>query len=90
MSEHRMVKLEHLLGIYKVGSGDWSWQDEYEELYERSYQHQLTDDIRKNGIKEPVLLGNDGRIWDGHHRICAAMHLGITEIPIEFSGEPDE
>lgn len=90
MNNHRMVKLEHLLGIYKVGSGDWLWQEEYEDLYKTQHQINLTESIRLKGIKEPVLLGSDGRIWDGHHRICAALHLGITEIPIQFSGETDE
>lgn len=90
MNKRRMVQLEHLLGIYKVGSGDWSWQEECEDLYETQHQINLTESIRLKGIKEPVLLGSDGRIWDGHHRICAALHLGITEIPIKFSGENNE
>lgn len=48
------------------------------------YQKMLEDEIRKSGrIDSPVLLGNDGRIWDGHHRIVAARRLGIADIPVE-------
>lgn len=86
MSESiQTVRLDHLLGVYRVGSGDWSWQDEYEILYESDHQHQLTKQIRENGITEPILLGDDGRVWDGHHRICAAMHIGIDSIPVEWA-----
>ena len=81
----RTVRLDHLIGVYAVGSGDWSWQEEYAKLYERDYQRALTEQIRVNGITEPILLGNDGRVWDGHHRICAAMHIGIDSVPVEFS-----
>lgn len=80
----REVRLDHLLGTFTVGSGDWAWQDEYDKLYERDYQRQLTEKIRVNGITEPILLGSDGRVWDGHHRICAAMHLGLDTVPVEF------
>lgn len=79
------VRLDHLLGVYRVGSSDWSWQDEYDILYESDYQRQLTDQIRENGITEPIMLGNDGRVWDGHHRVCAAMHIGIDSIPVEWA-----
>jgi hypothetical protein len=29
---------------------------------------------------DPISLGNDGRVWDGHHRIVAAMQRGITKV----------
>ena len=83
----REVRLDHLLGTFTVGSGDWAWQEEYDKLYERDYQRQLTEKIRVNGITAPILLGSDGRVWDGHHRICAAMHLGLDTVPVEWSSE---
>src|SRR5690606_22968569 len=43
--------------------------------------------IREEGIREPILLGTDGRVWDGHHRITVAMHLGLESVPVEFAGE---
>jgi ParB-like chromosome segregation protein Spo0J len=45
--------------------------------------------IEKTGIREPILLGNDGRVWDGHHRITAAHQLGIEEVPIKHVGGND-
>jgi hypothetical protein len=48
------------------------------------YQRKLEDHLRTVGeITQPVCLGPDGRVWDGHHRIVAARRLGFTEIPIE-------
>lgn len=81
------LRLDHLLGIFRVGSGDWSWQEEHDQLYARPYQVALTEKIAQEGIREPVLLGSDGRVWDGHHRICAAMHLGLDAVPVEWASE---
>lgn len=44
---------------------------------------ELATSIQAEGIREPVLLGNDGRVWDGHHRIVVAMRLGIESVPVE-------
>ena len=81
-----VLRLDHLLGVFRVGSGDWSWREEHDLLYARPWQAALTQQIATEGIREPVLLGNDGRIWDGHHRICAAMHLGLDVVPVEWAG----
>lgn len=81
-----MMRLDHLLAVFRVGSGDWSWQEEYDDLYTQPWQTMLTEQIATEGIREPVLLGSDGRIWDGHHRICAAMRLGLDVVPVEWSG----
>lgn len=47
------------------------------------YQLSLEEHIRVHGITQGVLLGNDGRLWDGHHRVVAARRLHIDQIPIE-------
>ena len=48
------------------------------------YQKQLEDHLRRVGrVVQPVCLGDDGRIWDGHHRIVAAHRLGFETIPVE-------
>jgi N6-adenosine-specific RNA methylase IME4 len=39
----------------------------------------LKDDIKKNGMLEPVWLSSDGRIIDGRHRYRAADELGQRE-----------
>lgn len=48
------------------------------------YQRRLEAYLRDVGaIEQPVCLGGDGRVWDGHHRIVAAIRLGFNEIPVE-------
>lgn len=47
---------------------------------------ELIEDIRKNGIKEPIKYVNyngEKFIVDGHHRLYAARMLGLDNIPIE-------
>lgn len=46
----------------------------------------LTEDIRTNGIREPMILlyGQDDRkavIGEGNHRLAAAERLGMEEVP---------
>lgn len=85
----RTIRLDHLQGVYRVGSFEWSWQEEYDDLMSRDATKMaaLIDSIRAEGIREPILLGDDGRVWDGHHRICAAMHIGLDSVPVEWSSE---
>lgn len=86
------MMLSALLTAWAPGSYDdrWTWDDEREWLW-HCHREQMADliaDISANGIKEPVLLGDDGRVWDGHHRICAAMELGLDEVPIVHHQRP--
>lgn len=61
----------------------WLWQNQSDRMWH------LSESIRRAGIQEPILVGNDGRVWDGHHRVCVAMYLKLTHIPVVFSGEED-
>lgn len=48
------------------------------------YQRDLEAWLRERGeVPQPVLLGPDGRVWDGHHRIVAARRLGFAWVPLE-------
>lgn len=48
------------------------------------YQLMLEEYLRSVGrVEQGVCLGNDGRVWDGHHRIVAARRLGFPDIPLE-------
>jgi len=63
----------------------WSWADEILDLRSRGELHLLAAEIlRDGGIKEPVLLGGDGRVWDGQRRILCAYTKGIRVIPCVF------
>lgn len=47
---------------------------------------ELKDDIRKNGVLEPIVF-LDGAILDGRNRYMAARDLGIEYPRVEFDGE---
>lgn len=52
----------------------------------RNYQEDLTAHVEEHGVGfkdddefNMITLGPDGRVWDGHHRICAAIHLDLLD-----------
>lgn len=60
------------------------WQEEFDWLRQEHGERldALAASVRKVGILEPILLGTDGRVWDGHHRLCVAYDLGLTSVPV--------
>lgn len=56
---------------------EWLWTDDRERMLA------LMDLVLKEGFQEPILLGNDGRLWDGHHRIAVALALQIP-VPVKM------
>ena len=83
------LALETIFTDWRDGD-EHGWETEFDWL-EANHAEQmavLVESIREHGIREPVLLGGDGRVWDGHHRICAARSLGLSMIPVEFVGIP--
>jgi hypothetical protein len=94
--------LEELLTNYLPGYRDieWTWEDEEQDISIRiclccghrgHYQRQLESHIEKHGLGGMgICLGEDGLVWDGHHRIIAAKHLGISIIPLESRANADE
>lgn len=82
------MRLSDLLRDYSDGDGH-GWDVEFAYL-RRDHASRIDDlarDVLLNGIREPVLLGDDGRVWDGHHRLCVADELGIVDIPTITSKE---
>lgn len=81
--------LERLLREYRPGScgDDWTWQDECDRLWSEPVHVTICDrlatSMQSEGQWDPVCLGNDGRVWDGHHRIVVAMTLGIDKVLVE-------
>ncbi|MDI6591398.1 MAG: ParB N-terminal domain-containing protein [Patescibacteria group bacterium] len=47
---------------------------------ERNYQ-KIKASVKKEGIKDPIIVTNSGLILDGHHRWRIAIELGLREIP---------
>jgi len=53
------------------------------------YYEKLKNDIRKNGIQEPIILqyyfkDNVINLKEGHHRLKIANELGIDRIPVKI------
>lgn len=91
-TERTEMSLVQLMNEFRPGSyaPPWDWQDEFDDLLPSLLdgpKRELLADIEKHGVNTPVLLGDDGRIWDGHHRISAAVHLGHESIPVEYAKE---
>jgi hypothetical protein len=79
------------LAQVRVGSHDppWSWQDEFDQLVANLvdpvwWKPGLFEELRRDGQREPVQVGPDGRCWDGHHRVVAAMYLGWAAVLVEY------
>lgn len=72
----KYMRLATIMQDYSPGD-EWDWIHEIAWL---SWHHHgrllsLVYDIKTNGIREPILLGDDGRVWDGHHRVAAVFRL---------------
>lgn len=72
-----------------------AWDGEYQNISMRPYFARLIEWMRgqyypaieASGIAaEPITLGGDGRVHNGHHRILGAYILGWPEIAVEFVG----
>jgi hypothetical protein len=79
-----------ILRHYRDGD-EYGWDTEFDMLRsehgERLYEIART--AHRDGIREPILLGNDGRVWDGHHRLCVAVDFGIVRVPVDRAGGND-
>jgi ParB-like chromosome segregation protein Spo0J len=71
---------------WKPGSHEpsWTWTNEIDEQVNRSEMNEMLRSVKEEGVKDPVLLGSDGRVWDGHYRIIAAMLLHRS-VPVEYA-----
>ena len=70
----------------------WTWQDEAQNVVTRMclccgrpghYQQVLEAHIAANGMEGMGVYLKEGFVGDGHHRVVAAMNLGIDRIPVE-------
>lgn len=76
-------------------SDNWTWADEYAELIDHPVTAAVHKRVDNEGIDfadkfAPVLLGSDGRVWDGHHRIVIAIKLGLASLMVETAGGSDD
>jgi len=70
----------------------WTWADEDRNTRTRQclccgrpghYQETLEAHIAAHGVAGLGILVKDGYVEDGHHRVVAALRLGIAILPIE-------
>src|ERR1700733_14887339 len=54
-------------------------------LMDENELKRLTEDIRKNGQREPIKL-YEGKILDGRNRYRACVRLGIDPVTEEYTG----
>jgi hypothetical protein len=98
-----MVKhagVHYILNQWRPGSKDWTWGEEMGDIQGREccccgekahHYDKIALLLQTQGwVGKPILLGDDGRIWDGHHRLLACLELGIEEVPVELGYTPNE
>lgn len=71
---------------------DWTWADEYSYLWmiDGPRTNKIIEIVKEKDIDfddtyNPILLGNDGRVWDGHHRILIARYLEIDSVNVSIA-----
>ena len=82
--------VSQIITFWRPGSAEHSWADEYADAMAQDRTAEIYKRVDSEGIAfmdrvAPVLLGNDGRIWDGHHRICIAIQRGIHTLMCEMT-----
>ena len=75
----------------------WTWADEDRNIRTRQclccgrpghYQEMLETHIAEHGVKGlAIVVDEGGYLGDGHHRIVAAIRLGIVKLPVETSSD---
>src|ERR1700722_893370 len=48
---------------------------------------QMAAAIKEFGFRIPIVARSDGAVIDGHLRLKAALHLGLTEVPVALADE---
>lgn len=84
---YQVWPLSRVLAEVRCGSDDWSWDSEWSWLdaHDPEGLTELQAEIVRDGMHTPVLIGNDGRLWDGHHRLRIAVRLGMRYVPVELT-----
>lgn len=74
--------------LAEVRDGDehgWDAEFEYLRTQHGAKVRELIGSVLRAGIRRPILIGDDGRVWDGHHRLYAAHVLGFKQVPVQFA-----
>lgn len=85
------IPVSQIIVFWRPGLHEWSWREQYADVLTHTQTPAIVYRVKSEGIGfidhiAPVLLGNDGRVWDGHHRICIAIRQGIPTLKVELAG----
>ncbi len=80
--------LSQILTFWRPGSHDWTWKEEFADLID----HPVTEAIRRRVDAEgfdsstiaPVMLGSDGRVWDGTSPDLPRHRAGRDRLMVEI------
>jgi len=83
----RLDAIDKFPGAYNEKREWWTHKNKrFFGLYPEEDWQEFLEDIKKNGIKEPILIfvNKDGSIviGEGNHRIQAAKQLGLEYVPV--------
>lgn len=83
-----LMTAEYLMEIARDGD-EHGWPTELRLLWTDMRDDTLAvmDRVLGEGFLQPVEIGPDGRVWNGHHRIAVAAALGIM-VPVVRLKEP--
>lgn len=72
-----------------VDEKPWTWDDEAADVQRRGLlSAAMVRSVRESGVREPepgeepIILGNDGRVWSGHRRIVAGIIAAVPDLPV--------
>jgi len=80
----RLVVIDYFLGKNNFGDKLYtrSMRLRYStHLFNTDKFYKLFQDIKTNGISDPLVLANQNIIIDGHHRFACAIHNNFEQIP---------
>ncbi|UJL29947.1 hypothetical protein HZU38_05450 [Mycolicibacterium vanbaalenii] len=75
----RSMTASEVMAMVSPGSG-LSWPEELRHLWTEGWHDTSTllSHVAADGeIAEPIIIGPDGRLWDGHHRLACALALSL-------------
>lgn len=80
-----LAETAQILANYLTGD-ERSWDAEEADLD----LSETIESVQQYGVVNPITLGTDGRVLDGHHRLLAARRLGIGQVPVRLAIMPTE
>lgn len=84
------LNLRHVLTKYRDHDAlGWPAMFAYLRTFDHRRIADLTASIARDGIKEPIILGRDGVVLDGNHRLAVAESLDWREVPVRLEDRGD-